>query len=64
MPFLSDAKYVSSFFVTRVIDIGKEKTDERTSRIEKITSKIFTIFSGKWNTSVGIAKSLNKILNV
>ena len=63
LPFLTDAKYIGSFFITRVIEIGKEKTDERTSKITKINNKVFTVFSGKWNTSVGISKILVKILD-
>ena len=39
------------------IEINKEKTDERLNQILKINNKIFTILSGKWNTSVGSWKS-------
>ena len=60
LPFLKDSKYVKSFFVTRTIDLGKEKTDERLSKIEKINKKVFTVLSGKWNTCIGVAKKFDK----
>ena len=62
LPFLKKAKYVGSFFVVRTLEINKEKTDERLNQILKINNKIFTILSGKWNTSVGLAKKLGKII--
>ena len=58
VPFLEKAKYIGSFFVVRTIEINKEKTDERLNQIVKINKKIITILSGKWNTSVGLAKKL------
>ena len=58
LPFLEKAKYIGSFFVVRTIEINKEKTDERLNQIVKINKKIITILSGKWNTSVGLAKKL------
>ena len=62
LPFLEEAKYIGSFYVVRTIEINKEKTDERLNQILKINNKIFTILSGKWNTSVGLAKRLKKII--
>ena len=58
MPFLKKAKYVGSFFVTRAIELNKEKTDERLNSVNLFDEKCITIFSGKWNTSVGLAKFL------
>ena len=63
LPFLKDAKYIKSFFITRAIELNKEKTDERLSNIIKINKKVYTIFSGKWNTSIGVAKQLKDKLN-
>lgn len=60
LPFLKKAKYIGSFFVTRAIEINKEKTDERLNSINLINQKFITIFSGKWNTSIGLAKILSK----
>ena len=48
--------------MTRAIEINKEKTDERVNNIEIINKKFISIFSGKWNTSVGVAKKIYKIL--
>ena len=62
LPFLSKAKYVGSFYVTRAIKIGKEKTDERLNEINKNGNKIISIFSGKWNTCVGVAKKVEKLI--
>ena len=61
LPFLLKAKYVGSFFVTRTIEMNKEKSDERLNEISVINKKIYTILSGKWNTSVGLAQKLNKL---
>ncbi len=62
LPFLKNSKYIGSFFVTRVIKIHKEKTDERLNEITKVNKKIISIFSGKWNTCIGIAKNLENII--
>jgi D-amino-acid oxidase len=61
LPILKKAKYIGSFYVTRALQINKETTDERTSEISKKGNKIISIYSGKWNTCVGVAK---KIVNM
>ena len=43
LPFLKEAKY-SLIFNNRVVEIGKEKTDERTSKITKINNKVLRFF--------------------
>ena len=63
MPFLKKAKYKGSMFVVRAIKKNKEKTDERTSSIYFHSSKIISIFAGKWTTCVYIAKKLNIFVN-
>jgi hypothetical protein len=63
LPFLEESKYIKSFFVTRAVDLGKEKTDERLSKVERLNNKVYTVFSGKWNTCIGVAKKLEKILS-
>lgn len=61
LPFLKDAKYIGSFFVTRAIELNKERTDERVNSVNFYrNNKFITIFSGKWNTSIGLAKFLAK----
>ena len=62
LPIISKAKYIGSFFVTRAVKIGKEKTDERLNDIKTNGSKVITIFSGKWNTCIGVAKKVEKML--
>ena len=62
LPFLKKAKYIGSFFVTRAIESDKEKTDERLNLIKKINSKFITIFSGKWNTCVSVAKHVDRLI--
>ena len=63
LPFITQAKYIGSFFVTRTIKRNVEKTDERTTEIKKVNSKIYTIFSSKWNGCVTTAEQLKKKLN-
>ena len=62
LPMLKMAKYVGSFYVTRAVKSGKEKTDERLNEIKINDNNIITIFSGKWNTCIGVAKKIEKIL--
>ena len=62
LPFLSQAKFISTSFVTRTIEINKEKTDDRINNIEIINKKFISVFSGKWNTSVGVAKQIFRML--
>ena len=62
LPIINKAKYIGSFFVTRAIKIGKEKTDERLNEIKINSNKIITIFSGKWNTCIGVAKKVEKMM--
>ena len=62
LPIIKQAKYIGSFFVTRAIKIGKEKTDERLNEITINNNKVISILSGKWNTCVGVAKKIDKML--
>ena len=62
LPILNKAKYIGSFYVTRAIKVNKEKTDERTHEISTNGTKIISIFSGKWNTCVGVAKKIVKMI--
>mgnify|MGYP001497153388 CR=1 FL=1 len=48
--------------MTRAIKIGKEKTDERLNEITINNNKVISILSGKWNTCVGVAKKIDKML--
>jgi len=58
LPFLKHAKYIGSMFVVRALKKDKEKTDERVTSINHHTNKIISIFSGKWNNCVYLAKNL------
>ena len=60
LPFLEKAKYISSFYLVRTLNINSIKNDDRTNQITKIDRKISTILSGKWNTAVSLSR---KILN-
>lgn len=62
LPFLKKAKYAGSFFVVRTLRQNVEKTDERISAVNKIDKKVIVTLSGKWNTCVGIAKSIQNKL--
>ena len=63
LPFITEAKYIGSFFITRTIKSNVEKTDERTTEIKKINNKVYTIFSSKWNGCVSTSEQLQKKLN-
>ena len=62
LPFLKSAKYVGSFFVVRALELDKEKTDERLNTIQKHDDKFYSVFSGKWNTCVGMANKMIEII--
>ena len=59
LPFLKKSKYIGSMFVVRALKKNKEKTDERVTSINHHNKKIISIFSGKWNNCVYLAKNLN-----
>jgi D-amino-acid oxidase len=63
LPFLENAEYIGSYFVTRCLNINKEKTDERLNSILKHNKKIYSVHSGKWNTCIGLAKKITSIIN-
>ena len=58
LPFLKDSKYIGSMFVIRALKKNKEKTDERTTSVYFHTKKIISIFSGKWNNCINLAKNI------
>lgn len=58
LPFLKKSKYIGSMFVVRALKINKEKTDERTTSVYFHSKKILSIFSGKWNNCIYLAKNL------
>ena len=62
LPFLDEAKYYGSFYVTRAIKKDKEKTDERLNEISLYGDKFISIFSGKWNTCIGVAKNITHMI--
>ena len=59
LPFLKKSKYIGSMFVVRALKKNKEKTDERVTSINYHNKKIISIFSGKWNNCVYLAKNFN-----
>lgn len=63
LPFLNNAKYIGSFFVVRAISLNNDSIikDQRINYINQ-HGKIYSILAGKWNTSVWIAKTIEKIL--
>lgn len=60
--FSNNIKYIGSFFTIRTIQ-GKNKGDSRTSVVTRHNQKIFSILSGKWNTSYYIAEKVYKLIN-
>lgn len=63
LPFIKKANYIGSYFVVRNLKANVEKTDERINSINKIDEKFITVSSGKWNTCIGLAKELFRMLN-
>tara|TARA_B100000965_G_C19590510_1_gene757757 strand:- start:344 stop:1399 length:1056 start_codon:yes stop_codon:yes gene_type:complete len=63
LSFLNHAKFVSTVFVIRTLELKKEKTDQRTNYVNFANEKVITVLSGKWNTSVGVAKEIFKKIN-
>lgn len=63
LPFLKNAKYISSFFVVRTIKLNVEKTSERINYLKSVNKRIITILSGKWNTCVTEAYKVLDILS-
>ena len=45
-------------FVVRALKKNKEKTDERITNVFFYTNKIISIFSGKWNNCINLAKNI------
>jgi len=58
LPFLKKSKYVGSMFVVRALKKNREKTDERTTSVYFHSKNILSIFSGKWNNCIYLAKNL------
>ena len=59
LPFLKNAKYIGSMFVVRTLKINKENTDERVTSVNYHNKKIISVFSGKWNNCIYLAKRLD-----
>jgi|TARA_B100000780_G_C21094619_1_gene441360 hypothetical protein len=64
LPFLNKSKYIGSMFVVRALKKNNEKTDERTTSVYFHSKKILSIFSGKWNNCVYLAKNLKFYKNI
>ena len=62
LPFLKNAKYIRSMFTIRTLLSNKEKTDERTSNVKRISEKLYVVLTGKWNTTIQIAKNIERNL--
>ena len=57
-PFLKNAEFVKSLFVTRVVKANVDATDERPSEITDYGNGMYSIFGGKIITCIDIAKKL------
>ena len=49
-------------FTIRTLLSNKEKTDERTSNVKRISEKLYVVLTGKWNTTIQIAKNIERNL--
>ncbi len=61
VPLLSKARYVSSAYVVRCVDISKNNQNRNTS-VQRYGNKIMTVFSGKWNNCVKVSKQIKKLI--
>ena len=64
LPFIRHAKYIGSYYVVRMLKTNVENTDERVNAINVINKKLITVLSGKWNTCVGLAQEIKKLLDL
>ncbi len=64
LPFIKNAKYIGSYYVVRMLKTNVENTDERVNAINVINNKLITVLSGKWNTCVGLAQEIKKLLDL
>jgi len=62
-PFLKNAIYVKSLFITRVVKSNVEATDERPSEVTDYGNGMYSIFGGKVITCVEIARKLCDAIN-
>lgn len=62
LPFLKNAKYISSFLVVRTLKANVEKTAERTNLIQRVDKNIITVLAGKWNTCVTVGNKIDKMI--
>ena len=51
-----------TIYTIRTINNKSNYNDDRVTILNKINSKVFTILSGKWNTSVAISKNIKENL--
>lgn len=61
-PFLKNADYVESLYVTRVVEPHRDFDDARLTEIKNHGSGFYSIFGGKIITCVTTAKQLKKII--
>lgn len=61
-PFLKDAEFVKSLFITRVVKPYVDATDERPSEITNYGDGMYSIFGGKVITSIEIAKKISDLI--
>ena len=61
IPELRNAKYIKSAYVVRCINKSQNSQDRKTT-LNFYGDKLITVFSGKWNNCVKIAKEINKII--
>jgi hypothetical protein len=55
MPFMADAEYVDSHWVTRVVLPNRDDTDERPSMVTRLDDQVIRVFAGKLGHAVNVA---------
>jgi len=61
-PFLKDAIFVNSIFITRVVKPDVEDTDERPTEVSDYGNGLYSIFGGKIITGVVTAKKVAELI--
>ena len=62
IPALADAKWLSSYYVTRAVRPYRDATDERLTSVERITPNVTQVFSGKLPAVTFASREVTAIL--
>ena len=61
-PFLNEAEILRSIFVTRVVKVDVEESDERPTEVTDCGNGVYSIFAGKVITCIDTAKEIARMI--